>query len=630
MKVRYIFLFIIAGGILFSEDFFSGTINAAVDWGDGSAFLFRGESYVKVNSRTNEVEPGYPKKISQGWPGVSFRSLDAVLDFGNGKIYFFKGREYIRFDKGQMRADRGYPKPINDNTWPGLGFTTVDAAINWGNGKAYLFKGNRYVRYDIGRDEADSGYPRTINNSSWPTLAFNRIDAAFLSGNYAYLFSGHQLVKYDTKDEKVAAGFPQRVIEYWHSPEKKEQQRLSTSEMVDYDSFKVTKAEINLAPYKVRSPNSVLGSAFAQTFPDGDIMIAFQQEHDLVLMRLDSDFKRKGEPIVLGKYWYSDMMTMEDGSLMLLAGRDVNNTYIEDYPNTLYLFKFDKRGQEQFKSYIFGGNGHGPGKSWFDGRSKARLSYNGSLFGIYLEVQKNWAAPGAKDDIHNGDMFAVVDNRGRLLDDRTHFWTASHSSTIQVTSLKSGEFYTMTIGDAYPYGLQVYNRDKDRSFVAWPPKEYWISYEEVNSTNAAGILEYIDTAGDDLVAFLGSLENPNIGWKSKVDPLFLRISPEGKVVVKRWLEQNSSKDAANITVVKKGETFIVGWGAGNDYDNNWQESDLTLAVIDDEGNFIMAPKVLAEPFGTYSRFNMQADGSIFWLNSANGSGTIDVHIVEFE
>lgn len=642
MKNLYITLFTLITLTLSGQEFFNGTLDAAVDWGDGTVFLFKGEHYVRVNNR-NEVMEGYPKTIGEGWPGVGFSSIDAALDFGNGKIYFFKGTEYIRFDKGRMSADRGYPKAINDATWPGLGFSSVDAAINWGNGKAYFFKGNKYVRYDIARDEADSGYPRTINNTSWPTLSFNKIDASFRNEGHAFFISGRRLVKYSTKDEKVVSGFPQRVIEYWLMEEEKK----SISEMFDgkkdedsfassesrgssFGSFRITKRKVDLSPYKVESPNSVLGSVHSVALTDGDIMFAFQQEHDLILMRHDSNFKRKGQPIILKRYWYSDMLALPDGSLAVLAGKDVNNTYIESYPNTLYLIKYDNRGREVFRTHIFGGEGHGPGQSWFDGRSKGRISYNGTLYGIYLEVQKNWADPGQSKDIHNGDMFVVVDSRGRIQEDRTHFWTASHSSTIQVTAMESGEFYTMTIGDAYPYGLQVYNRDKDNSFIAWPPKEDFIPYEEVNSTNAAGILEFIAPDGDSLIALLGSEEHPNIGWQTKVDPLFLRIGTDGKVEVKRWLEQNKNKDASVITAVDIGSSYIVGWGPGNVYENSWKPANLTIAVINSKGEFIMEPREVKEEFGTYSSFTQTSVESLFWLYTANYSQSVDVYIVEFE
>jgi len=72
-----------------------------------------------------------------------------------------------------------------------------------------------------------------------------------------------------------------------------------------------------------------------------------------------------------------------------------------------------------------------------------------------------------KDDIHNGDLFINLDYNGKLIEDSRQFWTASHSSTIQTKAFPGGDFYTMTIGDAHPYGLQVYNRSIDKSWIVW-------------------------------------------------------------------------------------------------------------------------------------------------------------------
>lgn len=101
---------------------------------------------------------------------VNLKYIDAAVNWGNGKAYFFKGNQYVRYDIGSDKADPGYPKPINSNNWPGLPWDQIDAVVNWGNGKAYFFKGKQYIRYDIKADKADPGYPQPIDSSTWPGL----------------------------------------------------------------------------------------------------------------------------------------------------------------------------------------------------------------------------------------------------------------------------------------------------------------------------------------------------------------------------------------------------------------------------------------------------------------------------
>lgn len=40
---------------------------------DGSTYTFKGSYYYKLTA--NAVEPGYPKLISDGWPGLSGKCL---------------------------------------------------------------------------------------------------------------------------------------------------------------------------------------------------------------------------------------------------------------------------------------------------------------------------------------------------------------------------------------------------------------------------------------------------------------------------------------------------------------------------------------------------------------------------
>ena len=110
--------------------------------GDGRTFAFRGSEYWELLE--SGTAPGYPRPISQDWPGLP-PALQAAFTWTNRKTYFFKGSQYWRFT-GQQ-ADPGYPKQIS------AGFAgipdNVDAATVWsGNGKIYFFKGAQYWRFD--------------------------------------------------------------------------------------------------------------------------------------------------------------------------------------------------------------------------------------------------------------------------------------------------------------------------------------------------------------------------------------------------------------------------------------------------------------------------------------------------
>ncbi|MDQ1351161.1 MAG: hypothetical protein QG657_1463 [Acidobacteriota bacterium] len=162
----------------------------------GKAYFFKGSQYFRFDMLQKRVEPGYPKIIAgrwDGWPMDFNRGIDAAVSGAGpfkGKAYFFKGDQYIRYDWETDRIDPGYPKNISDG-WPGwpLAFTEgIDAAVSGSGsfaGKAYFFRGNQYIRYDWEKDKTDRGYPKRIEGN-WPGLPdyfLEGIDAALEGGN---------------------------------------------------------------------------------------------------------------------------------------------------------------------------------------------------------------------------------------------------------------------------------------------------------------------------------------------------------------------------------------------------------------------------------------------------------------
>jgi hypothetical protein len=162
---------------------FDADLDAVVDWGTGKVYFFKGDLYVRYDVDQDAVDPGYPLSIAGFWPGMSeagFDSdLDAAVNWGTGKVYFFKGDQYVSYDVAADRVDPGYPLSIAE-FWPGMrdaGFAAnLDAALNWGNGNVYFFKGSEYVRYNVADDKVDPGYPVLIR-AAWTGMREARFAA---------------------------------------------------------------------------------------------------------------------------------------------------------------------------------------------------------------------------------------------------------------------------------------------------------------------------------------------------------------------------------------------------------------------------------------------------------------------
>lgn len=133
--------------------------DAAVHWGFGKAYFFYGDEYVRFDAGNNAVDPEYllpnpPRKIAGNWNLPWTDRIDAAVNWGNGKVYFFRGTEYLRFDITLDRTDDNYPKPIAGN-WNGIWPGDIDAVLYQGGTKVYFFKGDEFRRFDIALDNVD-------------------------------------------------------------------------------------------------------------------------------------------------------------------------------------------------------------------------------------------------------------------------------------------------------------------------------------------------------------------------------------------------------------------------------------------------------------------------------------------
>ncbi|MFE7546612.1 hemopexin repeat-containing protein [Streptomyces gardneri] len=156
--------------------------DAFVWWGAGKAYAFMGSTYLRYDAPADRVDPEYlppndPFTIEFGWPGLpdgtgggpDWRTgIDAALNWGNGKVYLFRGDSYVRFDITADRVDPGYPLTIAGH-WTGLFTEGVDAAVYPGGQFAYFFRGEEFQRFDVDADRVDASGPLDASFRLAPT-----------------------------------------------------------------------------------------------------------------------------------------------------------------------------------------------------------------------------------------------------------------------------------------------------------------------------------------------------------------------------------------------------------------------------------------------------------------------------
>ncbi|MCX2185535.1 hypothetical protein KV205_34255 [Streptomyces sp. SKN60] len=156
--------------------------DAFVWWGADKAYAFTGATYLRYDDPSDRVDPDYlpphtPFTVAAGWPGLPDGSdggpdwrtgIDAAVNWGNGKLYLFKGAHYVRYDITADRVDPGYPRPIAGN-WTGVFPSGVDAVAYPGGRYAYFFRGGQYQRFDVDADAVDASGPLDASFRLAPT-----------------------------------------------------------------------------------------------------------------------------------------------------------------------------------------------------------------------------------------------------------------------------------------------------------------------------------------------------------------------------------------------------------------------------------------------------------------------------
>ncbi|GAA0398106.1 hypothetical protein Acor_34780 [Acrocarpospora corrugata] len=207
------------------------TVRAAFTAADGSTYFFFGEQYARYTGQQvgplAQIRDRWGKSLNPFVPEDGTGTVDAAIVFGDDTTFLFSGGQYVRYTGSEYRfVDPGYPKAIAVNlraepAFANLPETFEDAVVARGAGKvvdaavandrtAYLVVGG--ALHVVSRAPAAS-YPIAALGKVRNTIADKRkVDAALVRDQYTFLFSGDQYVRYSgTEYAFVDEGYPRTI-----------------------------------------------------------------------------------------------------------------------------------------------------------------------------------------------------------------------------------------------------------------------------------------------------------------------------------------------------------------------------------------------------------------------------------
>ncbi|XP_062391504.1 stromelysin-1-like [Sardina pilchardus] len=131
-------------------------INAAYEDVEGGTILFfKGTQYWEVRGMT--LQDNSPKNITELGLPRTLNTVDAAFHLRlERQTVFFTGRVCWRYDNERQRMMDGYPKLISQE-WPGISGPIDGAVVS--NGVLYFFSGTQMREYDLKLKRATNTLP---------------------------------------------------------------------------------------------------------------------------------------------------------------------------------------------------------------------------------------------------------------------------------------------------------------------------------------------------------------------------------------------------------------------------------------------------------------------------------------
>lgn len=214
--------------LLYGDPTQTTTRRAALDWGNGKIYFFNKSEYVRFDFAKRKMDDLFPKSISgnwSGWPASWATGIDAAVNWGDGTALMFRENQAMIYSLTSDKVTSA-PAAISSRIsgWP-ASWTSIDQAVgsaapspgNYWNRKVYFFRGSEYLRVDTSTNRVDAS-PKAVS-AGWPGIWSAGINLGFIRGAKAYLFRGTQVSQYQLSNtpalDRLDVGYPKSIMGTW-------------------------------------------------------------------------------------------------------------------------------------------------------------------------------------------------------------------------------------------------------------------------------------------------------------------------------------------------------------------------------------------------------------------------------
>lgn len=150
-----------------------GNIVATLNLHNDKEYLFMKDgSYLLYDYANSQLVTGYPHQISDDFNGITSQqtqSIKAVVSYDEYKraYFFLNDGTYLSYDVVNKKVEPGYPRKISSD-FAGVSNNdalNITAVVNdYENTMYFILKDGKYLAYDNEQHKIKSGYPRLLSN----------------------------------------------------------------------------------------------------------------------------------------------------------------------------------------------------------------------------------------------------------------------------------------------------------------------------------------------------------------------------------------------------------------------------------------------------------------------------------